>query len=324
MIYYTINRCYKKALRGLFFLCCVFLYSMTCNAGIKFQNLDPGRVVNLPDWSNSGDVTLNVDFCTVSTDGNGNNAPVTPYEVKIYNRNDPPNDPFILTNMADPTQTLELNYVFEDVITTTQETAIPNTFTNPLDETGAANKCPGGNNSRYILTIPAANLGSVYAGNYRGRFNVDAQNSSGSKSSHFTVNITILDLIMISGLDDLLFPTQIPPANIVTSDDFCIYRNSPNTYQATLTGDGIGNIFTLDNGIDALPYSVIWDDGASQAPVTSGTALTARQNIFVNNTSCDGGASNNATIQLTITNADIGLAAGGIYTGVLTIMVAPE
>ena len=37
-----------------------------------------------------------------------------------------------------------------------------------------------------------------------------------------------------------------------------------------------------------------------------------------------GGASNNASVQLTITNADIGLAVGGFYTGVLTIIVAPE
>ncbi|HEY9033720.1 MAG TPA: hypothetical protein VIN71_07280 [Pseudomonadales bacterium] len=297
------------------------------HAAVRFQSLDPGKNVNLGTWPGVGSMTLNVDFCAVSFSGNGQNAVSAPYQLRVANQDAAlVNASFQLSNLNDPTQALLVDLDFIDQYSNGFETLSPNTWT-AQDKTGALNQCPLGNNARILLTLQEASLAAVFGGSYRGSFTVEAMGGDGgteSKSTFFTINLTINSLVQISGLNDFLFPFYLGSGDLSLSDSFCIYRNGAGTYQVTLSGSGAGGAFVINNGIQDMPYQVTYDDGTGAVAVTANTPLTNRQNIFNANLSCDGGINNNATLALTLLQADLINASQGNYTGILTIMVAPE
>ena len=140
-----------------------------------------------------------------------------------------------------------------------------------------------------------------------------------------TMNVT--DDVRISALEDLDFGTLSGVGGTETSPA-CIYRNSGTTsrlYEVSAVGSGLGGAYTLTGITGAtVPYSVTFNDttagGASTAMSIGGTApgTNARGDI---NCATFG---NNASIDVTISDAAAQAAPADAYTGTLTLTVSPN
>ena len=297
-------------------------------AAMRMANnlVTPDRNVDLGSWSTVGGISQTFSICVISTDGNPN-APAAPYQMRFRNNvGGLENAPFQLVNQGDTTQSIQASVTFTDQVTGISEPLSPNIWT-AQDKTGAENNCPAGNNAQLTVTVPESNLTAVSAGTYFADFIMEATGGTGGNQEAdllLTLTINIDPLIQINNLGNIVFPPYSGTGDLQQTMNFCVYRNSPGTYQATLNGSGSADAFTLSNGVDELPYSVTYNDGTGSFNVTSGTPLANLQNAFTDNPGCNMGATNNASIGILLTEADINSVSNDSYSGILTIMVAPE
>jgi hypothetical protein len=136
------------------------------------------------------------------------------------------------------------------------------------------------------------------------------------------ITLTINSLVQISALDDIALPTYAG-ADIAGSDDLCVYSNTGG-YEITATGNGTGQAFELIGSSANIPYTVEWSDSAgagSGTALTTNVALTGQGGTF-STTDCGGG--NNAQVIVRASEPDLAVAPADNYTGVLTLLVAPE
>lgn len=113
-----------------------------------------------------------------------------------------------------------------------------------------------------------------------------------------------------------------------SSQSICVYTSPLGTlYQVTATGDGAGGAFTLLSGGSTMPYEVQW---AAIAGQTTGTSLTAglplsNQATVAEHHLCNGsGPATSASLITVLRSATVGSARSGSYTGVLTLLIAPN
>lgn len=137
------------------------------------------------------------------------------------------------------------------------------------------------------------------------------------------------DKVRISSLSDLSFGIITNfAADSVRSQSLCLYAKSPplDQYRITASGSGPGGSFELDSGSDTLPYEVQWSDIAGQsggAPLVANQALSGQQGT-ASTDDCSRGAATTASLVVVIRSAAVSAASSGTYTGILTLLVAPE
>lgn len=146
------------------------------------------------------------------------------------------------------------------------------------------------------------------------------QGSLGATSTgDLLISLDINSLVQVSNLGDIALGTYAG-TDLTGTDNFCVYRNGVGNYAITMSGDG--GVFELsDGGINTLPYSVDFTNGATTA-LTSTVALTAQTGANTTSTTCAG--VDNVAVAITVANANLAAAPAGNYTGTLTILVAPE
>jgi hypothetical protein len=138
------------------------------------------------------------------------------------------------------------------------------------------------------------------------------------------ITLTIDPLVQISALDDIALGTYAGGGDMTSADDLCVYSNNGG-YDITATGNGAGQAFELTGTSSAtIPYTVEW---ATSAGAGSGTALTtavalAGQGGTFSTPDC--GGVDNAQVIVTVADADLASAPSDSYTGVLTLLVAPQ
>jgi hypothetical protein len=301
-----------------------FLSSEFVLAQVRMGSIDPSRNTTLPNWSGAaGDVVSTTTFCARSV--NDATGLAVPYQIRVYNQTGGAGNPYSLTSGGKPD--IPVGWEFSDLLNPGYETLTPNVYT-AFNKTGSL--CPGGStieNAALRMTISQASLMSAEAGTYTRRFTVEMSGGNGGTETRrvgLGITITIVPLIKISGLNDITFPIfdQINP--LIASDSFCIYRNGAGLYSVQATGSGAGLAFTLANGPSTLAYTPTWNDGNTTTALVANTTLTNRANAFTTNMDCNSGANNNATVELTISVADINAAPQATYTGTLTILVTPQ
>ena len=95
----------------------------------------------------------------------------------------------------------------------------------------------------------------------------------------------------------------------------------------TASGSGTASAFTLANGAATVPYSVEWAQTSGQSAGTSlgvGTALTGQKSTATN-ALCASGPSSTASLIVRMSTASLqSMPALTVYTGTLTLVVAPE
>ena len=134
--------------------------------------------------------------------------------------------------------------------------------------------------------------------------------------------------VRITALTDLAFSTI---ANVSVdssrSESVCVYSTSPTSgYHVTATGTGIGGAFTLASGANRLAYDVQWNRQPGQS---SGTQLTAGVPLTglvssATQQQCTSGPTTSASLIVVLRSAALSAARAGIYTGTLTLLIAPE
>jgi len=137
------------------------------------------------------------------------------------------------------------------------------------------------------------------------------------------------DRVRISGLSDVPFGTISNfSTDYVRTQSVCLYAKAPpaNHYRITATGSGNGGQFNLSSGGNTLPYQVAW----SNAPGQSSGALFS-PNIplgglpnSARNDNCSNGPATTASLIVTVKSSDLASAIAGIYSGSLTLLIAPE
>ena len=149
------------------------------------------------------------------------------------------------------------------------------------------------------------------------------QGTTGATSEgDLTINLTVLDEVRISGLEDITLGT-FAGLDLTGSSAACVYRSGTGDYEITAEGDGAANAFTLSDGTNTVAYTVDYDDGTGASAMTSGTALTGQTGGDPGSDTC-ATTGDNGTIDVEILATDMASLPAGAYTGVLTLTVAPE
>jgi hypothetical protein len=136
------------------------------------------------------------------------------------------------------------------------------------------------------------------------------------------ITLTIDPLVQISALNDIALGTYTGGGDMTGADDLCVYSNNGG-YDITATGNG-GGAFELLGASANIPYTVEW---ATSAGAGTGTALTTGVTLAGQGgtfTTPDCGGADNAQVIVTVDSNDLGSAPADNYTGVLTLLVAPQ
>lgn len=143
------------------------------------------------------------------------------------------------------------------------------------------------------------------------------------------ITLTLADVVRISGLDDIIFPSYGGTGNLLDFDDLCIYSNTAGgAYNVTAVGSGGGGAFTVSDGVNTVPYNAGWNDVAGTytgiALLTSGVVLTGQTGADTTSTDCSGGSNLTARLGIQFLEADLQAAVVSAYSGTLTLTIAPE
>ena len=260
------------------------------------------------------DIVYTQDYCVESTEEPQGGA-IIDYRVTAESP----------TSLTDGIEQIPATIEWEDLQTGNVVELDPDIATG-YDFTGAEQDCPGGNNARIMLTFTQADISSVGPGVYDNRFSIEVANQGrgrNSRDGRIDLDLTIEDSIRISQLNDIDLGTFDGQTDLQGSDTLCVFRASGEDYALTITGDGGGGDFILASNDSEIPISVRWDDGTGAVEVDPGVLLADRTNSFSANQDCDGGAANNATLEVFAPAADVQDNATelGPHVGVLTIMV---
>jgi len=163
-----------------------------------------------------------------------------------------------------------------------------------------------------------------------GAAEASTQGSLGTTSTgSVTINASVPARVKISGLTDVDLTNVDPSVDASVAQDICVWSNTATSgYQITASGSGAANAFTLANGaLPVVPYSVEWADTSGQTTgslLASGTALTG-QVSSATNSNCASGPASSASLIVKVGAADLqAMPAATIFTGTLTLLVAPE
>ena len=151
--------------------------------------------------------------------------------------------------------------------------------------------------------------------------------SGGTSTAQTTVSITLPKLIRISNVADFTFASYSGSGVLAANRNLRISTNygtaATRRYRITATGSGTGGNFRVTNGTTTLTYTTRWRDAAvttGSVNLTRGVALTNRQNASKPLSS----ATLNANVQIQFTQAALLAVDAGLYTGTLTLLIAPE
>jgi uncharacterized protein YdbL (DUF1318 family) len=139
------------------------------------------------------------------------------------------------------------------------------------------------------------------------------------------ITITKADQAQITSINDINLGAWTIASSAPTGfDDICVYT-STGSYEVTTTSANFtgANYRLYDGSANYVVYTVSWNDatGGGGAAMTHNTAMTGQTG---NSASATCGGSQNASVQVDITNVAMAAAVAGTYTDTLTMVVAPE
>jgi hypothetical protein len=139
-----------------------------------------------------------------------------------------------------------------------------------------------------------------------------------------TITAVVGSLVRVTAVDDIDLGSWTGSGDLQAQDDVCIWTTTGG-YNVTATGNGGGGSdFSLTNGSDTLTYAVKWaDESSGLTALSTGAALTGQQSNATS-TDCNAGANLSATVAVEITETALSGADSGSYSGVLTLVIAPE
>ncbi|MBB3046649.1 hypothetical protein FHR99_000885 [Litorivivens lipolytica] len=148
-----------------------------------------------------------------------------------------------------------------------------------------------------------------------------------SSTAKVDVNAQVAQKVQITGATAINLDTELANwtgGDVSGTDLLCVW-SSTEAYNVTITDASTAAGFNLEStGQNDLPFSVSWADETTAADtIVHGDALTA-QVTTANNKTCTNVGGTNATLTVTLAEADLEAARAAVYTGELTVVVAPE
>lgn len=153
--------------------------------------------------------------------------------------------------------------------------------------------------------------------------------STGSANISITKNVQA----QISDLSDMTLANwSIGDGAVTLHTNVCVYSSTGN-YKVTATGSGLLNAFSINSGLNFIPYSVTWNSGGAGNLASTGATLLPNiqsgnlSNAATTSANCNGGGAANDTARLVvnISQASMDAAASSPtpYTGTITMLVTP-
>ena len=132
--------------------------------------------------------------------------------------------------------------------------------------------------------------------------------------------------VRLSGLSDVSFGTIGYGGDAISAQSVCAYSSTRSqSYTVTAVGSGRGSDFALSSEQNALSFDLQWSPLPGQM---NGDALVPNVNAgpYVSGAThqrCNNGPSTSASLIITIRSADSAAAAAGVYSGSITLLMAP-
>lgn len=196
--------------------------------------------------------------------------------------------------------------------------------------TGQFKRCnPSNDNSEVQMSILETDLASARAGAYRGRFVAQALGgSSGTMSDtrNLIMSIAVAEIVRVSELNNVALGSWSGSGDMAASETFCVYSNNDSAgYTIGMSSPNkLGDAFRLANGdtSEFVDYTLEFNDsvgGGAGTPVASTTIPG-----IGNNSAADcSDSGDNATISVTVPQANLAAATPDSYADTVTLLVAP-
>lgn len=301
-------------------LLCMMTMTAQLHAAISIENLDD---ITINGWDGvSSNVTGFDDYCLISYTGTAANPTARTYDVAMQGASDNSGN-FVLEHSGS-------NATMPVTFTWSHNNGNSWTMTD-YSKTGmltgivpGATDCNDPNaNVRVKVVIPNSSLQTATAGVYNSTYQVDGLQTGGGQYSGFqSFQVTLPELVQISGLDDVLLSGDFNQ-NIVAIENFCIFRNRSGDVAITSTSlhGGSSNRFRLsDTNGNIINYKVAFRQQAGFRNVRPGRAKTG----FTGSSTKDCGGASNTDVRITVTSANTAGKPGGSYSDTLTIMIEPD
>ncbi|PCI50421.1 MAG: hypothetical protein COB51_03350 [Moraxellaceae bacterium] len=143
------------------------------------------------------------------------------------------------------------------------------------------------------------------------------------------VSLTIDEKFQISGMDTFSFGSWSGTGDLDANNSMCIYHNGDGSYKITFTDNSaMSSGFAVENAADTTEIPMAVRFIANISPTgnalmtynTPATQAAASANIAATN--C--GGTDNANIQVVLTDADLSGAPAGAYDSEITVLVDPD
>lgn len=99
----------------------------------------------------------------------------------------------------------------------------------------------------------------------------------------------------------------------------CVYNMSGSGY--AITASATGGAFNLSGASGSIPYSVSFSGSGLSGPFSELSYGNSRSFSGADESAANCGGSNNAAIRITVSEAALGAAAPGSYSGTLTVIL---
>lgn len=169
-------------------------------------------------------------------------------------------------------------------------------------------------------------LATVIAGLFSSAAMAATDGSLGSTSTgNIAIDLEILDSVEISALNDIDFGQYggTDTGALNAGDAFCVYRNGGDGYTITPTSNNGKFSLVGDTGADEIDYTVKLAGAATGADSAAAVTYNSASATFTGSDARDCGAANNASVDISITEAELRAASTDTYADTLILLVSP-
>jgi hypothetical protein len=168
-------------------------------------------------------------------------------------------------------------------------------------------------------------LATVIAGLFSSAALAATDGTMGATSSgQIGIDLEVLDSAEITALNDIDFGQYggIDTGDINAGDAYCVYRNGGDGY--TITPTSANGKFSLVGVLgDEIDYTVKLVGAATGAASASAVAYNTASATFSGSSARDCGATDNASVDVSITESDLRTASTDTYSDTLILLVSP-
>ena len=144
----------------------------------------------------------------------------------------------------------------------------------------------------------------------------------GQSTANLRISFVVPPQVSLSNLTDIEL-TRRQGSATQASAPACIYARGTTSYQLVASGSGPAAAFELASATDKLSYQLRFDDGGGARVLTPSQVVSGLTGADPNSASCRN-TGNNGTVTVLVPPGDVDAIDRGIYSGRLTLVIAPD